>query len=137
MFLCSLTEELCPKEENDKTFCNFNFGHECIKLIYMFTWYILIHQKIFNFLGLFRMRTRRNIRSWAHFWLNRSLRRVSVRLEKAISFDFRTKSKLTNTISLHTERGGKKKEKKKKNLIQTRLFYITTNLGNKDVTHAP
>ena len=30
MFLCSLVEELCTKEENDKTDCNFNFGHECI-----------------------------------------------------------------------------------------------------------
>ena len=30
MFLCSLIEELCTKEENDKTSCNFNFGHECI-----------------------------------------------------------------------------------------------------------
>ena len=24
-----LVEELCTKEENDKTGCNFNFGHEC------------------------------------------------------------------------------------------------------------
>ena len=32
MFLCSLIEELCTKEENDKTGCNFNFGHECILL---------------------------------------------------------------------------------------------------------
>ena len=31
MFLCSLIEELCTKEENDKTSCNFNFRHECIK----------------------------------------------------------------------------------------------------------
>ena len=30
MFFCSLIEELCTKEENDKTACNFNFGHECI-----------------------------------------------------------------------------------------------------------
>ena len=30
MFLCSLIEELCRKEESDKTDCNFNFGHECI-----------------------------------------------------------------------------------------------------------
>ena len=30
MFLCSLIEELCRKEEGDKTGCNFNFGHECI-----------------------------------------------------------------------------------------------------------
>ena len=30
MFFCSLIEELCTKEENDKTGCNFNFGHECI-----------------------------------------------------------------------------------------------------------
>ena len=30
MFLCSLIEELCTKEEDDKTGCNFNFGHECI-----------------------------------------------------------------------------------------------------------
>ena len=33
MFLCSLIEELCTKEENDKTGCNFNFGHECIYVI--------------------------------------------------------------------------------------------------------
>ena len=32
MFLCSLIEELCTKEENDKTGCNFNFGHECINI---------------------------------------------------------------------------------------------------------
>ena len=30
MFLCSLIEELCTKEENDKTGFNFIFGHECI-----------------------------------------------------------------------------------------------------------
>ena len=30
MFLCSLIEELCTKEENDKTCCNFNFEQECI-----------------------------------------------------------------------------------------------------------
>ena len=30
MFLCSLIEELCTKEENCKKSCNFNFGHECI-----------------------------------------------------------------------------------------------------------
>ena len=30
MFFCSLIEELCTKDENDKTGCNFNFGHECI-----------------------------------------------------------------------------------------------------------
>ena len=30
MFLCSLIEDLFTKEENDKTGCNFNFGHECI-----------------------------------------------------------------------------------------------------------
>ena len=29
MFLCSLIEELCRKEESDKSGCNFNFGHEC------------------------------------------------------------------------------------------------------------
>ena len=29
MFLCSLTDELCTKEENDKTDCKLNFGHEC------------------------------------------------------------------------------------------------------------
>ena len=31
MFFCSLIEELCTKEENYKTSCNFNFGHECRK----------------------------------------------------------------------------------------------------------
>ena len=30
MFLCSLIEELCTKDENDKTGYNFNFGHDCI-----------------------------------------------------------------------------------------------------------
>ena len=29
IFFCSLIEELCTKEENHKTGCNFNFGHEC------------------------------------------------------------------------------------------------------------
>ena len=29
MLFCSLIEELCTKEENYKTSCNFNFGHEC------------------------------------------------------------------------------------------------------------
>ena len=32
MFLCSLIEALWTKEENDKTGCDFNFGHECISL---------------------------------------------------------------------------------------------------------
>ena len=38
MFLCSLIEELCTKEENDKTGCNLNFGHECtytLKYLYI------------------------------------------------------------------------------------------------------
>ena len=30
MFLCSFIEELCPKEENFKTGCSFNFEHQCI-----------------------------------------------------------------------------------------------------------
>ena len=30
MLLSSLIEELCTKEENDKTGCKLNFGHECI-----------------------------------------------------------------------------------------------------------
>ena len=29
MFLCSLIEEWCRKEESDETGCNINFGHEC------------------------------------------------------------------------------------------------------------
>ena len=29
MFLSSLIEELCTKEENDKTGCKLNFEHEC------------------------------------------------------------------------------------------------------------
>ena len=33
MFLSSLIEELCTKERNDKTSCNFNFGHECISSV--------------------------------------------------------------------------------------------------------
>ena len=36
MFFCSLIEELCTKEENDKTSSNFNFGHECS--IFLFLW---------------------------------------------------------------------------------------------------
>ena len=35
MFLCSFIEELGAKEENDKTRCNFNFGHECIKFFFL------------------------------------------------------------------------------------------------------
>ena len=30
VFFCLLIEELYTKEENYKTNCNFNFGHECI-----------------------------------------------------------------------------------------------------------
>ena len=30
MFLCSFNEELCTKEENNKTSCSFNFEHQCI-----------------------------------------------------------------------------------------------------------
>ena len=30
MVLCSLIEKICTKEENDKTGCNFNFGHQRI-----------------------------------------------------------------------------------------------------------
>ena len=30
MFLCSFIDELCTKEENDKTGCNLSFGHEYI-----------------------------------------------------------------------------------------------------------
>ena len=37
MFLHSLIEELCTKDENDKTGCNFNFGHECINA-YLLRW---------------------------------------------------------------------------------------------------
>ena len=33
MFLSSLIEELCTKEENDKTGYKHNFGHECIYII--------------------------------------------------------------------------------------------------------
>ena len=33
MFLSFLIEELCSKEENDKTGCNFTFGHECICIL--------------------------------------------------------------------------------------------------------
>ena len=36
MFLYSLIEELCTKEENGKTGCNFNFGHECKKANFFF-----------------------------------------------------------------------------------------------------
>ena len=43
MFLCSLIEELCTKEENDKTGCNFNFGHKCILntifSLFQFLWF--------------------------------------------------------------------------------------------------
>ena len=39
MFLCWLIEELCTKEENDKTGCNFNFEHQyiCVPKIYKHT----------------------------------------------------------------------------------------------------
>ena len=37
MFLCSLIEELCTKEENGKTGRNFNFGHEC-NTKYVYRW---------------------------------------------------------------------------------------------------
>ena len=33
MFLSSLIEELWTKEENDKTGCKLNFGHECRRKI--------------------------------------------------------------------------------------------------------
>ena len=33
MSLCSLVEKLCTKEENVKTGCNFNFGHECNSIV--------------------------------------------------------------------------------------------------------
>ena len=43
MFLCSLVEELCTKEENDKTGCNFNFGHECnLSVSFHFMWSVSI-----------------------------------------------------------------------------------------------
>ena len=53
MFLCSLIEELCTKEENDKTGCNFNFGHECILLVMpMCLWWPAKKKVIFiNFFG--------------------------------------------------------------------------------------
>ena len=35
MFLYSLIEELCTKEEKSKTGRNFNFGHECNKAMYI------------------------------------------------------------------------------------------------------
>ena len=47
MFLCSLIEEMCRKEESDKTGCNFNFGHECIYSFLSFLSYICIHIYIF------------------------------------------------------------------------------------------
>ena len=31
MFLCLLINKLYTKEENNKTGCNFNFGHQCKK----------------------------------------------------------------------------------------------------------
>ena len=38
MFLCSFIEELCTKEENNKTGCSFNFEHQCIyKIIQFYT----------------------------------------------------------------------------------------------------
>ena len=47
MFLCSLTEELCRKEESDKTDCNFNFGHECIYM-YLYNYLSFICTEIFR-----------------------------------------------------------------------------------------
>ena len=44
MFFCSLIEELCTKEEIYKTNCNFNFGQECILLIYFF--HLFMHKKL-------------------------------------------------------------------------------------------
>ena len=43
MFLYSLIKDLCTKEENDKTGCNFNFGHECISSSYV----ILLNKILF------------------------------------------------------------------------------------------
>ena len=48
MFLCSLVEELCTKEENDKTGCNFNFGHECIFTGYTKCYIYSLGLKIFK-----------------------------------------------------------------------------------------
>ena len=46
MFLCSLIEELYTKEENDKTGCNFNFGHYCIteKIVRYFVKYLIVQK---------------------------------------------------------------------------------------------
>ena len=44
MFLCSLIEELCTKEENDNTDCSFNFGHGCILDSFSFCFYVFNFQ---------------------------------------------------------------------------------------------
>ena len=56
MFLSSLIQELCTKEENGKSGCTFNFGHECI--FYLF---ISIYFKPFiNYIG-FLLKYRQNV----------------------------------------------------------------------------
>ena len=54
MFLCSLVKELNTKEENDKTVCNFNFGHECNMLINAYVLFLVFCITNTNFVGFFR-----------------------------------------------------------------------------------
>ena len=56
MFLCSLIEELCTKEENDKTGCNFNFGHECRIIFYE----IKCHCPLVKILATFTLKVNRH-----------------------------------------------------------------------------
>ena len=45
MFFCSLIEELCTKEANDKTGCKVNFGHECIYTLRFFKKIVCIFKR--------------------------------------------------------------------------------------------
>ena len=51
MFLRSLIEELFTKEENDKTSCTFNFGHECI-------------MKVFDYFSLIQLLSKYPVQIW-------------------------------------------------------------------------
>ena len=48
MLFCSLMEELCTKEENGKTGCNFNFGHECTNITSKYRSRLLLFYKMFK-----------------------------------------------------------------------------------------
>ena len=67
MFLSSLIEELRTKEENDKTGCKLNFGHECRYNIFEKSF--LLRNPIFKretFVGWFQYNTHRNEQCLKH-----------------------------------------------------------------------